>query len=47
VPPAGYEGVRRHLLSAESAAGNFRGGSSRVSTITRIGEEVERDPDLS
>ena len=42
VATAIYEGVDAIMLSAESAAGKFPIES--VSTMNRIGEEVERDP---
>src|SRR5256886_17653834 len=42
VATAVYEGAAAIMLSAESAAGKFP--VEAVSTMNRIGEEVERDP---
>src|SRR5207245_11099089 len=42
VATAVYEGADAIMLSAESAAGKFP--VEAVSTMNRIGEEVERDP---
>ena len=42
VATAVYEGADAIMLSAESAAGKFP--IEAVSTMNRIGEEVERDP---